>query len=74
MGHVVNRIPIDGGTRLQLDTDVPLDQLALLVAAEQRCCSFFASAITVDSRGVALEVRAPAEGQAMVESLFAGAA
>lgn len=72
--HVVDRIPIDGGTRLQLDAGVPLDQLALLVAAEQGCCSFFAFAITVDSRGVALEVRAPAEGQAMVDSLFAGAA
>lgn len=70
--HVVDRAPIDGGTRLQLDADTPLDQLALLVGAEQGCCSFFAFAITVDSRGPALEVRAPAEGQAMVDSLFAG--
>lgn len=74
VGHVLDRVPIDGGTRLLLDADVPLDQLALLVAAEQRCCSFFAFAITVDSRGLALEVRTPAEGQAMVDSLFAGEA
>lgn len=39
VGHVVDRVPVDGGTRLQLDTDVPLDQLALLVAAEQGCCA-----------------------------------
>ena len=72
--HVVDRTAIDGGTRLQLDADTPLDQLALLLTAEHRCCSFFAFAITVDSRGVALEVRAPGEGQAMVDSLFAGTA
>lgn len=58
--HVVDRVPIDGGTRLRLDTDIRLDQVALLVAAEQRRCSLFAFAITVDSRAVALEVRAPA--------------
>ena len=68
--HVVDRATIDGGTRLQMDATTPLDQLALLVEAEQGCCSFFAFAITVDCRGVALEVRAPAEGQAMVDSLF----
>ena len=38
--HVVGRAPIDGGTRLQLDATTPLDQLALLVEAEQGCCSF----------------------------------
>lgn len=68
--HVVDRAPIDGGTRLQLDATTPLDQLARLVKAEQGCCSFFAFAITVDAGGLALEVRAPAEGQAMVDSLF----
>lgn len=71
VAHVVDRVPIEGGTRLQLDPGAPLDQLALLVAAEQGCCSFFAFAVTVDRRGVALEVRAPAEGQAMVDALLA---
>lgn len=71
--HVVDRTAIDGGTRLQLDSATPLGQLALLVGAEQRCCSFFAFAITVDSRGIALEVTGPPEAQAMVESLFDGA-
>jgi hypothetical protein len=39
-------------------------------AAEQDCCQFFEFAITVDRRGVALEVRAAAEAQPIVESLF----
>lgn len=71
--HVVDLSPMDGGTRLQLDATTPLDQLVLLVTAEHGCCSFFGFAITVDSRGLALEVQAPAEGQAMVNSLFASA-
>lgn len=71
--HVADRQAIDGGHRLLLDASTPLDQLALLVAAEQGCCSFFAFAITIDSRGSALEVRAPAEGRAIIESLFAAA-
>lgn len=71
--HVVDRSPIDGGIRLQLDATIPLDQLVLLVTAEQECCSFFAFAITVDSRGLALEVQTPPEAQAMVDSLFAPA-
>lgn len=72
--HVVERVAIEGGTRLRLDATVALDGLARLVGAEQECCSFFAFAITVDGRGVALEVRAPAEGRAMVDSLFARSA
>ena len=63
--HVTARTPIDGGLRLQLDAGTPLGDLAELLAAEQSCCSFFAFALTVDGRGVALEVRAPAEGLAL---------
>ncbi len=72
-GHVVTRTPIDGGLRLELDTGAPLDQLALLMRAEQGCCSFFAFSLTVDHSGIALEVRAPAEGRAMVDGLFGAA-
>jgi DNA-binding transcriptional MerR regulator len=68
--HVVARTPVDGGVRLQLHPTAPLDELAQLMKAEQGCCAFFAFALTVDSRGVALEVRAPAEGLAAVEALF----
>ncbi|MDQ6728587.1 MAG: MerR family transcriptional regulator [Actinomycetota bacterium] len=71
---VVGRAAVDGGVRLQLDPAVALDELALLVRAEQACCAFFAFALTVDGRGVALEVRAPAEGMAMVDALFGDSA
>jgi len=68
--HVVARTPVDGGVRLQLDAAAPLDELAQLMKAEQGCCAFFAFALTVDSRGVALEVRAPVEALATVAALF----
>ena len=56
--------------------DVELGQLVAKihdpsrVAAEQDCCQFFRFAITVDTRGVALDVRAPADAFEIVESMF----
>ena len=41
-----------------------------LAAAEQDCCRFFGFAITVDDRGVALEVRAPHDALDVVHALF----
>lgn len=73
VAHVTGRTPIAGGTRLALDAGAPLDELATLMRAEQSCCRFFAFALTVDRRGAALEVRAPAEGLAMVDALFGAA-
>jgi len=73
VAHVAGQVAVDGGVRLELDPATPLDQLAKLMEAEQGCCAFFAFALTVDSRGVALEVRAPAEGMALVEALFGAA-
>ena len=49
---------------------VPIAELMRLVAAEQDCCQFFRFAITVDTRGVALEVRAPDDALSIVESMF----
>jgi DNA-binding transcriptional MerR regulator len=72
--HVVRREPIDGGVRCTFDTSAPTGELIRLVAAEQDCCQFFRFAITVDGRGVALEVRAPNDARAIVESLFGVAA
>ena len=45
-------------------------ELMRLVAAEQDCCQFFQFAITIDTRGVALEVRAPADAIPVVTSMF----
>lgn len=68
--HVEQRERVDGGVRCVFDRSVPVDELVRLVAAEQDCCQFFAFAITVDTRGVALEVRAPDDARPIVESMF----
>lgn len=70
MTHVVDRERIDGGVRSVFADSVPADELIRLVAAEHDCCQFFRFAITVDARGVALEVRAPESARAVVESMF----
>jgi MerR family copper efflux transcriptional regulator len=60
----------DGTIRLELDGDVSVAEVARLAVAEQQCCRFFAFAITVDERGVGLEVRAPAEASDVMTALF----
>jgi len=72
--HAVERREIDGGVRVEFDAGVPADELMRLVSAEQDCCQFFRFAITVDTRGIALEVTAPPDARPMVESLFGAAA
>lgn len=70
--HATGRAPLpDGaGVRVVFDPAVPLDELSRLALAEQGCCAFFAFAITVDDRGVALEVRAPTEAADVVTAVF----
>ena len=70
LAHVVRRDPIDGGVRATFASSTPLDELVRLTAAEQTCCQFFSFAITIDSRGVALEVRAPEHALSVVHTLF----
>ena len=71
LAHVTRRDrTTDGGLRLTLDQDVALDEVARLAAAEQGCCAFFSFAITVDHRGIALEVRAPEEAGEIVTAVF----
>jgi hypothetical protein len=71
LGHVVSRTKTaDDGLRLEFHADTPTAELMRLVTAEQQCCPFFEFAITVDHRGLALEVRAPADAGAIVAALF----
>lgn len=70
LAHVERREPVDGGLRCLFTPSVPTSQLIELVAAEQDCCQFFEFAITVDTRGIALEVRAPAGALPIVTSMF----
>jgi MerR family transcriptional regulator, copper efflux regulator len=70
LAHVVRREALEDGVRCVFAVSVPSGELVRLVAAERDCCQFFQFAITVDARGVALEVRAPAEALPVVESMF----
>jgi MerR family copper efflux transcriptional regulator len=72
--HAVARHVIDDGLRVEFDGAVPAGELMRLVAAEQDCCQFLRFAITVDTRGIALEVSAPSEARPIVESLFGATA
>ncbi len=70
LAHVERREAIEAGVRSVFAHTLPTDELIRLVAAEQDCCQFFRFAITVDTRGVALEVRAPEDALSIVESMF----
>ncbi len=68
--HVEQRTRSLTNLRLSFDASTPLDELLRLVTTEQSCCSFLRFAITVDKRGVALEIRSSADGLAAVDTLF----
>ena len=70
---VEHRTALDGGVRLNFGPEVDVAELARLAQAEWACCSFFSFAITVDDRGTALEIRAPEDGQELVQSVFGAA-
>jgi DNA-binding transcriptional MerR regulator len=67
---VVARTAIHHGVRLTFAPGTSLAPIADLAAAEYDCCMFFRFAVTVDSRGSALEVTAPPEAQDLVHALF----
>jgi MerR family transcriptional regulator, copper efflux regulator len=63
----------DGRIRVEFGAGLDVAELASVVQAEQQCCAFFAFALTIDERGTALEVGAPAEGLDIVASMFGSA-
>ena len=71
LDHAVARTPIaGGGLRVDFDAGLDIVELAGLVSAEQRCCAFFSFSITVDQRGMGLEVGAPEGAAELVTALF----
>jgi MerR family copper efflux transcriptional regulator len=70
LGFVTGRSALAGGVRIELDPGVPFDEVARLTAAEQDCCRFLAFALTIDGRGLGLEIRAPDEALPLVHALF----
>lgn len=72
--RVVGRESVDGGVRLTFGPATPPEDLIRLAAAEQDCCQFLSFTITIDGRGIALEVRAPIDGLPVLHALFGVAA
>lgn len=68
--HAAHREPFDGGVRVVFAATVPHEDLIRLTAAEQDCCQFLSFAITVDTRGIGLDITAPADAVDIVHSLF----
>jgi hypothetical protein len=64
------RVPLASGVRLEFGEAQPLWERARLAAAEFGCCPFFGFAVTIDSRGLALEVTAPPDGQDLLAGVF----
>jgi MerR family transcriptional regulator, copper efflux regulator len=59
-----------GSVRVEFDDTIAVDELARLVAAEHACCAFLAFAITVDDRGIALEIDAPDTAAELLTTVF----
>ena len=70
LADVTAREEILGGLRLVLSDESSVSRIAALAVAEQECCAFFSFALTVDGRGVALEVTAPTDGEEVIAELF----
>lgn len=70
LAHVKHREPLNGGLRATFAPSAPTDELMRLTSAEQHCCQFFRFAITIDTRGVALEITAPDDALPVVHALF----
>ncbi|SDZ15941.1 hypothetical protein SAMN05216215_104935 [Saccharopolyspora shandongensis] len=67
------REEIDDGVRLVVPAE-RTGQIATLAAAEQQCCPLFDFRLHLDGPMLRLEVRAPAEGAALLTELFTPAA
>lgn len=67
---VTARHPIESGIRFEFDHTVDTSALVALAQAERDCCRFFRFAITVDDRGIGLDVTAPADASILIDALF----
>jgi hypothetical protein len=70
--QVVERTDVPGGLRLTMSADADVASLAALAAAERGCCAFLDFTITIDARGVALEVTTTDDARPVLDELFGG--
>jgi MerR family transcriptional regulator, copper efflux regulator len=64
-----SRVAIESGVRVEFASSVDVRELARLASVEQDCCRFFSFAITIDQRGVGLEIAGPADALPVVYAL-----
>ena len=70
LAHATEREHLDDGVRVRFAAGTPVGALAELAVAEQACCRFFAFALVVDGRGLALEVRGPDDARPVIDAVF----
>ncbi|MEN3308731.1 MAG: hypothetical protein V7603_4933 [Micromonosporaceae bacterium] len=71
LGQATAREEIDEGFAVLFDHDVARTaRLAGLLAAEYACCSFASYHLTIDARGVRMEIRTPVEARDAFGALF----
>lgn len=70
LSQVVGRDKADHGMRLTFTPGTSAADVARLAEAEQDCCRFFAFVLTIDDRGLALEVTAPDDAAPLIDVLF----
>lgn len=68
-GRALRRTAIPGGVRVELGDEADVAAVARLAAAEQDCCRFFSFRLTIDQRGVGLEVSAPDDALTVVHAM-----
>jgi hypothetical protein len=71
LARATGREALDDGVAVTFGHDVARTaELARLLAAEYACCSFASYHLTIDGRGVRMEVRTPPEGRDALAALF----
>ena len=70
LAEVDHREAITDGLRLVFTQPAPLGEITRLAAIEHDCCPFFGFTVTIDGRGIALEVTAPPDGHVVLASVF----
>jgi hypothetical protein len=71
LAHATGREQTAEGVAVTFDHDIARTaELARLLAAEYSCCSFASYHLTIDARGVRIEIHAPAEGLDALAAMF----
>lgn len=71
LAHATGRETTGEGIAVTFAHDIARTaELARLLAAEYSCCSFASYHLTIDARGVRMEIHAPAEGRDALAAMF----